>query len=851
LAADHYSHQRWDLAAEEFKAFLDRFQNHERASNASFYLGESLLQLKQYAAARVRYQQVVIQSPDSTFARQATFRAAEVLFLNGQRAEARAELEAFDKDQGTDKLNAYSLAYRGQIAVDAGESEVAESLYRDAIRRFPDGPLKSEVRFGLARALELKGENDEALRFYQFLAEHSDSSLRDDAHLHAGILLYKKQQHAEALAVLAKFDDELAVSPLRHEARYWSGMCLLKSGQAPEAARAFAEGEHLGSEHPLAAAFEYGRAEALREAEDLTSAIQHYEKVHATWPNSEWADDSLYAISSLAFAANDDAQFTRSTALFQQHHAASPLTPQVAQLVGRMALRQQRYEDAIASFASRVEADPILTDANRYYLGVTYLAVGRPEDALTALSSISPAPEAAALRDNVAVATASALMALHRYEEAIKPLSAYITSQPEGADAPACRAKLTICYLELNDLESLQTAFRGYQDHDAATPSFLQTIAYLAEQSIVKGHLEFGRELYALLAADTNPEEFVAKGLAGLGKLQLAQGDIDGSAKTFGRLLDKAGTSDEAPRAGLMRARSLEQAQQFDTALATYRLVIDNYPAAPESSIAMFEAARLHDRLGQDREAHDLLQQLLTRTPAIEQLDAALYQLAWVSTDLGKSAESNTLFERLVREYPASDYWADATYRLAERAFHRGDNEMASSYVTQLLTSHLDARLLSHAIYLQGQLAARQEKWADVAAPMQRLVEEFPESELSLPARYWSAEASFRLTNYAVASAQFMALDDDLGESDAAWAPMVPLREAQCLAHQELWADALAKGQTVGKRYPDFRQLYEADYVIGRCLSMQARFAEAREAFNRVVRSTTGGRTETAAMAHW
>ena len=851
LAADHYSHQRWDLASEEFKAFLDRFPSHERASNASFYLGETLLQLKQYPGAREQYQRVATLSPQTTFARQAAFRAAEMLFLDGQRAEAKTELEAFDEDHGTDKLNAYSLAYRGQIAVDAGESELAETIYRDAIQRFPDGPLKSEVRFGLARALELRGENEEALRFYQFLAENSQSRLRDDAHLRAGILLHKQQKHDEAIKVLAKFDDELAASPLHSEARYWTAMCLLKSGKAVDAAKVFAEGEQLSVEHPLAAAFEYGRAEALREAKDLAGAMQHYEKVHGTWPTSEWSDDALSALCLLAFTENDNDRFTRYVGLFQQQFAASPLAPRVRQLVGRMALRQQRYDDAIEAFGMHTDDDQTLSQANHYYLGITYLAADRPADALTTLASITPEPGATTLRDNIAVATASALMALKRYEEAIAPLTAYIASQPAGEDASACRAKLAVCYLELKDIENLQAAFHEYRNRDAATPSFLQTIAFLAEKSVAQGNLEFGRELYALLTVDTNPQEFVAKGLAGLGQLQLAEGDTNGSSETFARLLDKAATSNEAPRAGLMRARSLEQAQQFDAALAAYRLVFTDYTASPEASIALFEAGRLHDRLGQDREAHELLQQVLTRTPAIQQLDAVLYQLAWVLTDLGKAVEADAMFDRLVQEYPASTYWADATYRIAERAFHSGEIQAAQSHVNKLLAATPEPRLLSHALYLQGQLAARQEQWKDVAAPMQRLVTEVPGSELALPARYWIAEASFRLADYVAANEQFANLGQDVGDLDTSWAPMVPLREAQCLAHQERWPDALAKAQSVGERFPAFRQLYEADYVLGRCLSTQARFSEAREAFTRVVRSTTGGRTETAAMAQW
>ena len=41
------------------------------------------------------------------------------------------------------------------------------------------------------------------------------------------------------------------------------------------------------------------------------------------------------------------------------------------------------------------------------------------------------------------------------------------------------------------------------------------------------------------------------------------------------------------------------------------------------------------------------------------------------------------------------------------------------------------------------------------------------------------------------------------------------------------------------------------DYLQGRCLASQGRFAEARQFYERVVRSPTGGRSETAAMSQW
>ena len=78
-----------------------------------------------------------------------------------------------------------------------------------AIQRFPEGPLKSESHYGLARALELTGDADEALRFYRFLAENSRGKLIDDARLRAGILLYKQGRYAEATSTLDAFRDKL------------------------------------------------------------------------------------------------------------------------------------------------------------------------------------------------------------------------------------------------------------------------------------------------------------------------------------------------------------------------------------------------------------------------------------------------------------------------------------------------------------------------------------------------------------------------------------------------------------------------------------------------------------------
>jgi TolA-binding protein len=134
---------------------------------------------------------------------------------------------------------------------------------------------------------------------------------------------------------------------------------------------------------------------------------------------------------------------------------------------------------------------------------------------------------------------------------------------------------------------------------------------------------------------------------------------------------------------------------------------------------------------------------------------------------------------------------------------------------------------------------------------MERLLKEFPASPLALAATYWLAESDYREHRYEEAGRRLADLAPRVEHSQEPWAGMVPLRQAQVLAHQKQWSEAYDLAGGIPARWPDFHQQYEADYLMGRCLMAQAKLQDARAAFDRVVRSTTGGRSETAAMAQW
>jgi TolA-binding protein len=148
-------------------------------------------------------------------------------------------------------------------------------------------------------------------------------------------------------------------------------------------------------------------------------------------------------------------------------------------------------------------------------------------------------------------------------------------------------------------------------------------------------------------------------------------------------------------------------------------------------------------------------------------------------------------------------------------------------------------------------LAAAAGNWPQTAQFMGQHAEKFPASAVNLSARYWQAEAAFRQNDYETAEKLLAALDQSIISRRDGWLGIVPLRRAQILAQQKRWPEAVRLAESVHHRYPQFAQLYDADYLIGRALGRQARFDEARAAYDRVLRAPAAKGTETAAMAQW
>ena len=887
LAAGHYARQHWKLAVEEFHRFVAGFPNHPKVNQGIYQLAEAQVQLGHADEAIKNLLLYLERDPAGAFARQALFRLGETEHLTGKHDDAKKHLEAFRAAHPNDNLNAYVLPYLGRIALAKGDAAAAEKLFRDALQRFPAGRLQDDCRLGLARALEKLNQLEEPQQLYAAVAGKTGNPLAGEAQFRLGILQYTLGKYDQAIETFAAFDTRLPQSDWKSrarighgwalrklgrldeakqrfqsvsadakygmEARYWLGLTEKVQGQWQAAAKTLLDAAAADPKHELAPAMTFHAGEALSQVGDAASAVKQFDQVIASAPQgNEWIDHAWRGRIQVALNAGDHATVDRLVAEFDQRLPASPLVKHVRRLHGRSLLERKNFEAAAKLLeplaTAGAKSEQSLED--RYLLAAAYEGLKRYDESLSLALPVIDAAKGQ-LKTDAQLLLGSVLIAKRQFKEAIAPLEAFAATKPAGDPALKVGSELAICYARTGQLAKAKQLYGELSEKFAKHPLLATTAAQLAEAALDAKDWEWSEQLSGRIRTGDGSADADLKGLSVLGWSQYKAGKLAEAAATFEQVLAKNPPAAVAGEVALVRGQALEKLEQHEAALGMYDLIVDKHPTAVQHADALLYAARLRDKLRQGPQAAALYERLAKEYRQYPRRDAVLYEWAWVLQDLNKGDEAAGLFESVRKEYPQSRFAPDATYRLAQRAFLAKQYDAAKKLTAEVLAGKAEPEVREFARYLDGQIAVAEQKWDEVRRAFEALVKEFPESRQRLVAEYWIAETFYRQGEYQEAGRRFDELARQTQANRETWHGMIALRRAQVLAQEKKWNAAYEVAAKIETQYPKFEQQYEADYLLGRCLHDRAELQAARAAFERVVKSPQGAKTETAAMAQW
>lgn len=218
--------------------------------------------------------------------------------------------------------------------------------------------------------------------------------------------------------------------------------------------------------------------------------------------------DNLSLIADAAGAALDEGDAEEATRLVDHYATLAPLPPSLINLLGMIAIAEQRDEDAATLFGRLLEANPE-DGALRYNMALVLERQGEREAALNLVESGEETSQATALRVKL-------LHHLGRLEEALSIGEAW-EGKEGGPDLWGVLSAVAI------DLEDVGRA-RGWAERGRDTPEGQATLGTLA---LADNDLDRARSHFNAVV-ELRPQ--TARGAMGLGMIEMREGNPTAAA---------------------------------------------------------------------------------------------------------------------------------------------------------------------------------------------------------------------------------------------------------------------------------------------------------------------------------
>jgi TolA-binding protein len=834
--------------------------DHPGLETAWTYLGDVCFGLKDLAGAKIAYEQSLSRFPHGRLANRARFGLGRTLAGLGDHDRALRLFHELTQDGGPEWVDRSWLQI-GAIHQSAGQfAKVVEAM--SALERaVPASNLKHEAWLRCAQALSRLGRSAEAETLLKKLTNMPAEPLGVQAALELSTIELEQNRPDAALATL---DAAAKKSP----------------------------------QSPLMSAVQFRSAEALRKLKRLSEAETRFLKVVETDPDDAWADDALQRAAQAALERGDAPTARKRASQFVSRFPRSPLRGDVRLIEARAAAMTGDHRAASTILESLLNPPQGSNDGSapslsataaqdaRYELALAYRALGRSTEADAILARLSESTTVAVASDAQFLLGQEHVEA-GRYAQALGPLERYLATNPHGDVAEFALAHLAVAQLGAGRADDAWKTLATLADRFPTSKALLRTRVRLAESALAAHQPDRAAEQFRLAADPGSSKEGAGgappapdgskqtidsavriRALAGLGRALSDLGKPGEAARAFAAFLDMAPNDPMVPEIALARARALEAANQSAEALVAYQLIADKFARTDQGLRALLARARLLSRLGRHADAASAFERLVTDphlraslAKAGTTVDALLAEWGWSLVDGAKPTEADDVFSRLLVDYPQSPYAADARFNLAESAYHAHQwlevvrllsplavkKPAEAAKAAQVLTP---ARLLPAVLYRLGRTQVELQDWAGAAAPLDRLLAEFPDSRYRREARLLRAEAALELGDAVAAETGFSALLDEpsRAEDSPAFRRVVRLKQVQCWVVLKRWKPVIPAIQSLRSELPDGDPaIAELDYARGQALMGLGRLDEARTAFQAVIDAKPGN--ELAAQA--
>lgn len=730
VAAGHYHARRWSLAAAEFQTFLERHPDHSRRPKAAFFLGESLVQGGDLAAARDAFSSFLKIEPEGPRSRAAKFRLGECPLFLGHKEEAEAALRRFHDQHPDDSLNLYALGYLGELALASRNGQNAKQFYSEALERFPSSNVAAEWNLGLAQAHFLLGENAPARALLSDLLDNRQFRL--PAAFWMGEVCRSERKFADAGAffenALALQQDPAGAADLRRRcAESW-----IRAGQFDKALTLLSGGgleEAVGTLPPEELCLVATACNGLGRHADVLRLL---EKLASDDASPHRASSLLVRGASLAALGETQA----AIADFEQSRSLAADRPAVweqasAQLIEALG-RAKKFDQATSCLT---ELRRVAPESERTLHAMTRLAeqaerAAKLELAMALWELLGEQEQDRDLAASSRLALGSAQLATDRLVESAATIGRWIESFPNH---PATIEALLIRGTALERLVQTGDALDCYHQAIDLSPHVKKP-----------DQAEFN--------------EAAALAILSAARLHAQNEQLDEADKLFTRLTSDYGNWPRIDSAWLAWGCALESSQAA-AAKDKYARLREQFPSSSHRFEATLRLAQLLSREQKFLEAAQLLDEIIAAPSPPRGGSAsndskiherALFLRAQLAALTGDWARTEDFVERFLTQFPQSTKRPLARLLAADTAFQQGNLDLALERFDSLSKQMegLNEKWAPLVGLRRAQVLAQQNRWAEALRLAESIPAQYPQFERLaevhlVVGRGWMADARF------------------------------------------------------------------------------------------------------------
>lgn len=669
-------------AKNAFTLAVDTKKN--QSAEAAWWLGRTMLQLKEAPAAIGILDKAIVDWPQSEFVPDLNFTRIEAIYENEKRRPETVTLYAQFADRfATDELAA-DARYRAALtalqlndlltAVQQSDAFLSNPLFaKHAL--LPDALfVAAESRIAGATPDFTKAE---AL-YERLVGEFPEHARTPRSQIRVGLCLYSRGQYDPAIAFLNSSLPKLKDPELLAEAKFLTGLSYLGSKRPAEALTALQASRQSKGDWNRGDEVLLALATAFVETQQLDSAIAELNRLNQQYPNSEFADRAWFRLGEIQAQQK---KFDPAVAAFQQVIArfpASEFVPRASYGSAAALFDKGDYNGAVnqlnellSKFANSDVA------ANALYLrGLCQHRQKNFAAAITDLQEylkLNPADENAKLDAQYSLALCHA--GLKQHDQTIQIASELLKASPDYSAADKVRYELAFAYSETGKAKEAAEAFRDlatkFPDSDLAPECWLRVSDFHSTQ-----------QQFAECIAACDQGLAKAKDPKLRERLQYRKGSSQFSMDAFAQAavtlqaqISEHPSGDLLIDATWLVAESLFREKKYQDSLAWYQKTIDAKSEVYQAR-ALYRMGTCMNELKQWPLAQQHFDAITKQFPKFEQISEARYGLGFALQNQNQLDQAIQVYDQVTKE-TNTEAAAKARFMMGECAFAQKKYDIA------------------------------------------------------------------------------------------------------------------------------------------------------------------------------